>query len=546
MKSYHKLLFPLLLASLLCGCTVSVGGNANSKQTGESSQASSAADQQTGNSGAVSDSGIRIDANMPMLVIETVSQDPNVMDFIKKPVAGHVSKLIASWTPGYTIPPEPYYEACKVYLTTAKDSGTPAAVDADVKVRGNWTTNYDKKPLKLKFAEKTSLAQLADGEGFKNWLLLAGYKDGSLLRDKTALSIAREILKPDGLFASDAALTEVTVNGEYQGVYLLAEPIQVSSRRVSITKPEQDYQGTDIGYLLEFDGYFYNEEPLHQFHVEYADNAPLLAYNPGGKEKEVKCLPEGGSSVKNDVGMTIKSDIYSQEQHDFIASYVNNVYNIMYAAAYEDKAYQFNADFSEITETKDLTPQQAVEQVVNVDSLADAYIMAELTCDADIYWSSFYMDADFGPDGDKRLTFEAPWDFDSSMGNKDRCIDGTGFYAGSIVPDVDGYNYRTINPWLAVLMHEDWYQDVIREKWTRAYDNGVFTRAIEGIEADKNMFSDAFARNYQKWDNIIHNEAFEQELSGPAKKCKTQAEAADFLKDWLTKRVDFLNGAWHS
>ena len=175
MKSYHKLLFPLLLASLLCGCTVSVGGNANSKQTGESSQASSAADQQTGNSGAVSDSGIRIDANMPMLVIETVSQDPNVMDFIKKPVAGHVSKLIASWTPGYTIPPEPYYEACKVYMTTAKDSGTPAAVDADVKVRGNWTTNYDKKPLKLKFAEKTSLAQLADGEGFKNWLLLAGY-----------------------------------------------------------------------------------------------------------------------------------------------------------------------------------------------------------------------------------------------------------------------------------------------------------------------------------------------------------------------------------
>ena len=545
MKSYQKLLLPLLLCTVLCGC--SFGGN-QKPQTGESSapQGNSAQDAKDSSAEPSAEQTLSLDENMPMLVINTVSTEPNVLDFINKPVARHVALMIASWTPNYVLPPEPYYEDCQVYLSDPKDSTVPAPAEAKVKVRGNWTTNYPKKPLKVKFAEKTSLAGLADGQPFKNWLLLAEYKDGSMLRDKTALSVAREILTPDGLYASDAALTEVTVNGDYRGVYLLTEPVSVGKHHVNITEPEQDYQGTDIGYLLEFDGYYYNEEPLHQFHVDYADNAKLRSYDGGEGKRRISCLPESENDDKNDVGMTIKSEIYSQEQHDFIANYVNNVYNIMYAAAYEDKAYQFNEDYSAISETDELTPQQAVEKVVNVDSLADAYIIAELTCDADIYWSSFYMDADFGPDGDKRLTFEAPWDFDSSMGNKDRCIDGTGFYAGSIVPDVDSFVYETINPWLAVLMFEDWYQDVIREKWTRAYDNGVFSRAIEQIGKDKEMYAAAFTRNYDKWNNIIENGQFKQELSRPARNCKTQAEAADFLAEWLTKRVDFLNDAWHS
>ena len=233
------------------------------------------------------------------------------------------------------------------------------------------------------------------------------------------------------------------------------------------------------------------------------------------------------------------------EQHDFIENFVNNVYTIMYEAAYNDKAYSFDADYKKISENKNITPQQAVEDVVNVQSLADMYIISELTCDADIYWSSFYMDADFGPDGDKKLTFEAPWDFDSSMGNKDRCLNGKGFYASNIIPDVDGWEYNKANPWLMVLAYEDWYQDIIKEKWTKAFDNGVFTKTIKMIQDDASQFQDEFKKNYKKWNNIINNEEFANELSKPASKCKNQLEAADFLAEWLTNRVDFLNSQWH-
>jgi hypothetical protein len=392
---------------------------------------------------------------------------------------------------------------------------------------------------------------LNGGAEFRNWVLLAEYKDASMLRNKSALAVARDILGRDGLYAADAQFVEVVINGNYWGVYLLAEFQQVNSDRVDISKPEADYTGTDIGYFIEFDGEYKQEDELEQFFVDYADNAALVPFDgKNGSGKTMKCLKDGRRDPKKDVGFAVKSDINSKEQLDFISDFVNGTYDIMYHAAYDDKAYVFNDDYSAITETSAISPQEAVERVVDLDSLADMYIVSELTCDADIYWSSFFMSADFGPDGSRKLVFQAPWDFDSAMGNKDRCSDGTGFYAANIVPDVNGGasgggEYDSINPWLAVLMYEDWYTDIIRDKWTSAYDNGTFSAAVDMINSDTDEYSSAFDRNYERWNNLRDKSEFGSELSSAAFRCKTHKEAADYLADWLQKRVDFLNGYWH-
>lgn len=484
---------------------------------------------------------------MPVIYIDSLNGSS---DFATKPVSRHVSEQIASWTPGYVIPPEPYYETCAISIKDGDGTSLLESAEAQVKARGNWTTNYDKKSFRLKFTEKQNLLGLNDGADVRNWVLLAEYKDASMLRNKTAFEISREILSEDGLYASDCALTEVYINGEYWGVYLLAELQQINNDRVDITKAEEGYTGTDIGYFLEFDGYYYNEDPLQRFHVDYAGNAPLTPYDgKGGSGRTITCLPTDAYDPCIDVGFTIVSDIYSEKQRDFIASYVNNVYNIMYEAAYNDKAYIFNSDYTAISETTEITPGEAVKNVVDIQSLVDMYIISELTCDADIYWSSFFMSADFGEDGNKKLTFTAPWDFDSALGNKNRCADGNGFYASNIVPDVNGGprgggQYESANPWLVVLAYEDWYQSMIRTKWTSIYDSGVFTRAYDMIETDKTQYSSAFTRNLNKWKSIDHD-SFKSELSLNALRCKNQAEAADYLNRWLQSRVEFLNSQWH-
>ncbi len=478
--------------------------------------------------------------SMPVLHIRTSESEGTA--FATEPVNRFVAESISSWTPDYIIPPEPYYVDCSVTLSADK-GGISQPAKGKVKVRGNWTTSYDKKPMRIKFEEKQNMLGLNNGESMKNWLLLAEFKDDSLLRTKSALSMSGEILGVDGLYSSDSELVEVYINDEYWGVYLLAEYQQVQKNRVAITEPEPDYQGTDIGYFLEFDGYFHLEDDLHNFHVDYADNAPLVPFDGnGGSGQTMACLPENEYDPKIDVGMTIHSDIYSEAQRDFIASYINNVYRIMYYAAYDDKAYIFNNDKTEIYETYSVSAEDAVRMVVDVDSLADMYIISELTCDADIYWSSFFMDVDFGEGKSGKLRFEAPWDFDSAMGNKDRCSDGKGFYAANIVPEVNGGSYFTINPWLAVLMNEEWFNDIVRQKWTSAYDNGVFTRGIDMINSDAEKHREAFERDTARWNGI----GFIDELSPGAASCNSQSEAAQYLADWLTSRVDFLNSYWHA
>ena len=509
----------------------------------ETPSQSSAAENSTPAEEQDSDTG----KGVALISIETINKAENVMDFVEKTVAPHVAADIATWTPNYVMPPEPYYEYCLVTVKDKNGNTTIENADAKVKVRGNWTTTYDKKPLRIKFVEKRNMLGLNDGAEMKNWVLLAEYKDGSMLRDKAALEIARGLLEEDGLYASDAEFAEVEINDEYWGMYLLAELQQINSHRVNVTEPATvDYAGTDIGYFLEFDGYFDDEPELQMFHVDYANNAPLVPFDgEGGDGREITCLPEGSGDYKNDIGVTIKNDIISQEQHDFISSFVNNSYKIMYEAAYNDAAYVFNEDYSEIVPASDITPFEAVDKVVNLESLADMYIISEITCDADIYWSSFFMTADFGETGDKKLTFTAPWDFDSAMGNKDRCADSTGLYAANIVPDVNG-EYETINPWLAVLMYEEWFTDIIRENWTEAYNSGLFTGACDMIKADTAEYTAAFNRNYTRWNNIVENDIFEAELSENSRKCRTHSDASEYLYNWLTKRIDYLNEYWNS
>lgn len=538
MKKRNWIIPIIALSSIFWSCSADTPPSPS-----ENPSQSSAAE----NSASVEEEKSVAGKGVALISIETKNKADNVMDFVEKPVAPHVAADIATWTPNYVMPPAPYYEDCLVTVKDKNDNTTIENADAKVKVRGNWTTTYDKKPLRIKFLEKRNMLGLNDGAEMKNWVLLAEYKDGSMLRDKAALEIARGLLEEDGLYASDAEFAEVEINGEYWGMYLLAELQQINPHRVNITEPAAvDYAGTDIGYFLEFDGYFDDEPELQMFHVDYADNAPIVPFDgEGGDGREMTCLPEGKGDYRNDIGVTIKNDIISQEQHDFISSFVNNTYKIMYEAAYNDAAYVFSEDYSEIVPASNITPFEAVDKVVNLESLADMYIISEITCDADIYWSSFFMTADFGETGDKKLTFTAPWDFDSAMGNKDRCADSTGHYAANIVPDVNG-EYETINPWLAVLMYEDWFTDIIGENWTKAYNSGVFTSACDMIKADTAEYTAAFNRNYTRWNNILKNDAFKAELSKKAKKCRSHSDCSEYLYDWLTKRIEYLNNYWNS
>jgi hypothetical protein len=118
-----------------------------------------------------------------------------------------------------------------------------------LRIRGRGNATWDdcpKKPYKLKLDGKTDL--LGMGED-KDWTLLAGYRDKSLMRTSIAFRLSELLGFP---WTPKARFVELVLNGEYMGNYQLTEIVKRGAHRVDIPKD---------GYLIERDDY-YLEEPV--------------------------------------------------------------------------------------------------------------------------------------------------------------------------------------------------------------------------------------------------------------------------------------------
>lgn len=387
-------------------------------------------------------------------------------------------------------------------------------VEANVKVRGNFTLNYIKKPIRIKFDKKQNLLGLHNGEKFKNWVLLADWKDLSMQNNMMAFYLGNAILGSDGYYCTDFRNVELYLNGEYWGVYLLVEQQEVKDGRFSVPEVEDDYEGTDIGYLCEYDGYYTLEEKM-----------PNDAGDPTFTI-DMHDMPF------DQPGYTVKSDIYHDEQLAFLANYVQNAYTIVYEATQNQKYLGFNDDYTNLVEGKYDNAQDAISSCIDIQALVDTYILNEIACDADVAWSSFYLGLDMTANGSHKLIFEGPWDFDSAFG---------------ITPGHSEnwmYAQHSSNPWFALLKDEQWFQDLVAQKWNELKQAGVLDNALALSQYHKTVFFDHYARNFAKWSERVTEG--NSELAPEINTYTTQGEAADYQYRWLKARFTFLDSVWNA
>lgn len=469
--------------------------------------------------------------NFPLLKITSTENGGN-NDFVLTPVAEHVKESQKSWGDySNAEAPDPWYEKCDI-----KDGDGNLIGSGQVKVRGNWTTNYPKKGLRIKFDKKQAMYGLHNGEKYKNWVLLALYKDASFLRDAVAHKMYHKLFSG---YASDSRLVELEVNGTYMGVYLLAE--QQEAKRLGLSEPEDDAANTDIGYLIEYDSYYYTEAENERFEINYI-----------GDIKDYS-----GTKVKNlQKGYTIKSDVTDVAQHDFIRDYMNKLWEICYRAVYEKKYYKFNSSFgleewTGIPGADDSEKcRNCIQEIIDVGSLAETYVFNELTCDPDLYYSSFYMSLDFSKDHRQKLTFSAPWDFDSTMGNKSFCIADIShedkskknmrtineMHAGLCQADVNCQGgFTRANPWMVIFIREAWFQDLVKSTWEGVKGKNVLPDLMQFIDANS---TDDLQETYNNTRSKWGNPSGDLELCSASKKAAStsQKASADYLKEWLSGR----------
>lgn len=152
------------------------------------------------------------------------------------------------------------YNADGTSALTDKGGATVASPAlSSTRLRGNVTQQMPKKAFAVKLDKKHGVL---DMPAHKRWVLLANWKDRTLMRNEVAFGMAdvfKQVFPDDGMAWNPSGQhVELVYNGVYVGNYYLCEQVKIDENRLDINDPydaEDAYSGNpaDYGYLLEAD-----------------------------------------------------------------------------------------------------------------------------------------------------------------------------------------------------------------------------------------------------------------------------------------------------
>ncbi len=130
-------------------------------------------------------------------------------------------------------------------------------VPGGVRLRGNASMSFPKKPYRIKFEKKQR--PLDAPAKAKKWTLLSNYSDKTLIRNLCAFELSRRL----GLeYTPYGTLVDVVFNGEYEGCYQFCDQVEVGENRVPVSEE------TAGGFLVEVDAYADQELPIDHFYSQ--------------------------------------------------------------------------------------------------------------------------------------------------------------------------------------------------------------------------------------------------------------------------------------
>jgi len=239
-----------------------------------------------------------------------------------------------------------------------------------IRLRGNTTRLMDKKPYRIKFDSKTSLFGL---EKNKSWVLLADYKDSSKIRNYAAMTLGNSLENLD--FTPTPHHVVLFMNGYYQGLYLLCEQIDENKGRTNV---KDDILPTDINFpfLVEMDRRALEEgiTGVDNFRPEYFQPVEI-------KYPETEDRIEGTNDVV----------------FEYVEEYINATFKSLVNSTAVDVSFSNNP--------------MSFEDLVDVDSFIEYYLVNEVMYNSDASWGSIYMHKS----KNGKLKFGPIWDFDWSM-----------------------------------------------------------------------------------------------------------------------------------
>lgn len=401
-----------------------------------------------------------------------------------------------------------WVETDKMAVYNADGSVDMEEAFCGIRLRGNSTQKFPKKPFAMKLVSKASVLGMPK---HKRWVLLANWMDRTMLRNAVAFEVAHqtENAYADGLgWNPHGYSVEVVMDGRHVGNYFLCEQIKIDGDRVDIKDCIEDIIGdgntnptmADCGYLLEFD-----------------DN-----YDEVDKFRTGRGLP---CMFKDEVSK-YSSDIYNQVKAR-IEAVESNLEAGNYEAAYND---------------------------LDINSVIDYFFVQELTFNDEYkHPKSVYMLID----GVGKLTAGPVWDFDwqtfinydkvqamnSKYGGTYSCRNTNEWlYGKSRLAEwhiIGGYDYENDMPymWYPLLFKDANFRARVQERWAIIYPQLLSVAAKIDEFAAQNKVSDQY--NYAMWPLVGLKNSVGSAFNGDEEMSFDDAIAT--MKQAYTDRLNWMN-----
>ncbi len=142
---------------------------------------------------------------------------------------------------------EPYDKIHEIRCFIRIADGTSVLEDsALVRLRGNASKGYPKKPYHIRFDKKHSV--VGSPAKARRWTLINNWGDKTLMRNLLAFELSRRLEMP---YTPFGRAVDVVMNGDYKGCYQLCDQIHVHKDRVEVDEG---------GFLIEADAYAEDED----------------------------------------------------------------------------------------------------------------------------------------------------------------------------------------------------------------------------------------------------------------------------------------------
>ena len=352
---------------------------------------------------------------------------------------------------------------------------------ATTRLRGNASTQFPKKPYRIKFDSKQK--PLDAPAKAKKWTLINNYGDKTLMRNLLAFHISQQMGMP---YTPYGQAVDVMLNGEYKGCYQLCDQVEVNKNRVNIDEMEtSDTSGENLtgGYLWEIDAYAYEETSWF--------------------------------NSNHNIPVTIKSpdeDDITPEQSRYIRDFFNAMEADVYGSHFAD-------------------PTNGWRRLLDAETFLKHFLIGELSGNTDTYWSVYQ----YKKRGENKVYTGPVWDFDIAFDNDYRTYplnnkqEFVCFSGGSVAGDMGTFVRR-------IVLQDPNTLTELQAHWKAGRCNHITAEDLcQWIDSMALVMDRSQQLNFVRW-NILHR----QEHMNPVARGSYAAEV-NYLKEYITKRVEWMD-----